>query len=82
MSNSLMPEASEARSKSDTADKMAVVNEFKEMVESGVVKEFIITGVGDDGNLILASYCGSLSEGVGLLELGKISLINRQYSDE
>ena len=77
-----MPEANEYKSGSGITDKLGVVDEFRSMVEKGEVKEFIITGVADDGNLILASYCESLAEGVGLMELGKMSLINRQYSDE
>lgn len=79
----LMPEVNGNSCNRGRDDKIAVIDEFRDMVEKGGVREFIITGVSsEDGNLILASYCGSLSEGVGILELGKYSLIQRQMSDE
>lgn len=76
----LMPKASKSRAKvnNEINGQMQVVESFKELVESGQVSEFIVAGLDADNQIILASYCGDVITGLGILEMGKFALLNQQ----
>lgn len=76
----LMPKASKNKVKinNDMSGQVQVIESFNEMIQSGQVSEFIITGLDNDGQIILASYCGDLITGLGMMEMGKLALMNQQ----
>lgn len=80
MKNSLMPEAS-GDSLSATSQK-EVVNQFLDIVKEGGVSQFIIIGVDNNNQSILATYYNNVLEGLGLLEVGKHVILNGIGGDE
>lgn len=75
-----MPKASKKKTatSADCSNQLNILESFKEMVESGNVEEFIIAGLDGDNQIILASYCGDIITGLGILEMGKYALMNQQ----
>lgn len=58
-------------------DLIEVLESVKQMVEDGTITEFIVTGIDQDGEVILAACCKDLVGGVGILEIGKQALIQQ-----
>ena len=50
---------------------------FYDMVKDKQVKEFVISYVTDDGDILISTCCKDLVGGVGLFELGKSALLNQ-----
>lgn len=75
-----MPEAS-GDSLSATSQK-EVVNQFLDIVKEGGVSQFIIIGVDNNNQSILATYYNNVLEGLGLLEVGKHVILNGIGGDE
>lgn len=76
----LMPKASKKKNSTsgDYSSQLSILESFKEMVENGQVEEFIIAGLDGDNQIVLASHCGDIITGLGVLEMGKYALMNQQ----
>jgi hypothetical protein len=80
MENSLMPEAS--GDSLSAASQEEVVKQFLDIVKDGGVNQFIIIGVDNNNQSILATYYNNVLEGLGLLDIGKHVILNGIGGDE
>ena len=78
-----MPRATKSKDiDGNTADEqLRVINEFREFVESGDISSFIAFGLDHEGNIVMASQVDSIIDGVGLLEVGKLTFMNSYAKD-
>lgn len=58
-------------------DLLEVLDEFRQMVESGEITEYVISSLDKDGEVILTACCKDLVGGVGMLEMAKTALIQQ-----
>lgn len=79
----LMPKASKEKKSNHTNQiQLEIVDSFKKMIEEGAIQEFIVVGLDSNRQVVVASYCSDIFEGVGMLELGKLAFINQQSQEE
>ena len=64
----------EANSK---ADMLSVSDNFRKKIEKGEIDEFIIVSVSPHGEVRLHAYFQDFLAAIGLLEVGKATLVNR-----
>lgn len=58
-------------------DLLEVIDGVRKMIEDGEMTEFIVSGIDQDGEVILAACCKDMVGGVGMLEIAKQSLIQQ-----
>lgn len=63
-------------------EQLKIINEFKEYVENGDIQSFIAFGLDHDGNIVMASQVNSIIDGVGLIEVGKLTFMNNYAKEE
>lgn len=73
----LMPKASKEKRKSDNKDQIEVAEKFLEVVKDNQLEEFMIVGLEKNGQILISSYCDDYVVAMGLLELGKIALLQK-----
>lgn len=79
--NGLMPKASTEKYNvkgSTITDQLEVLDNFKSVITSGEISNFIVIGVDHEGQIVLASYCDDIIEGVGILETAKFAYLRQQ----
>lgn len=76
----IMPKASKEKvgTSNSIQDQLDVLDRFRELIETGQIDEFVITGIDNERQLVLASFCYDIIGGVGILELAKTTMINQQ----
>lgn len=72
----LMPNFKKEKKNKNKEQKLDAINNFYDMVENGYVHEFIIAGIDNDKQIVLAPFVENKLELLGLLEASKVSLIN------
>lgn len=74
----LMPKTSKEVSSTTSIidEQLEVVKHFSELIDNGQVDEFMIIGIDENNQMVMASYYNSVVTGVGLLEMGKYALMN------
>lgn len=80
----LMPKTSREVSASggDVDEQLDVLTQFSEIIESGQVEEFIIIGIDEHKQMVMASYYNDTITGIGLLEMGKYALMSKHIGSE
>ena len=76
----IMPKASKEKVgiSNSIQDQLDVLDKFREFIVNGEIDEFVITGIDNEKQLVLASFCYDIIGGVGILELAKTTMINQQ----
>lgn len=59
-------------------DLLEVLDEMRRQVEEGTIVEFVATSIMDDGECQIHTLISDLPGGVGLYEIGKHMLIERE----
>lgn len=60
------------------ADLLEVLDEIREQIESGDIVEFVATSMLEDGETQIHSFVSDLPTAVGLYEIGKHMIIQRE----
>lgn len=60
------------------SEQLEVIDKFRDIVNDGQVEDFFIIGIDGSNQMIMASFCHDTVRGVGILELGKMALVNQQ----
>lgn len=55
-----------------------ILSSFQTMINNGEISQFIIAGLDSNRQLVIATYCKDVVEGLGTLDLAKIALVNQQ----
>jgi len=58
-------------------DLLEVIDEMRRQVEEGSIREFVATSMSYDGDLQIHVVSMDLPGGIGLYEIGKVMLINK-----
>lgn len=59
-------------------DLIEVVSEYKKMIESGEIKEFVISSINSDDEIVITACCKDAVTAIGLYEMGKQVLIAQE----
>jgi hypothetical protein len=59
-------------------DQLEIIEEFKTLIDSGRMSDFIIIGRDQDSQLVLAATTDDLIGNLGLLEICKFTFLNQQ----
>lgn len=59
-------------------DLIEVIENYKKMIESGEIKEFVISSINSDDEIVITACCKDAVTGVGLYEMGKQILIMQE----
>jgi hypothetical protein len=70
------PQAKEAEQRKQ--ELLEVIDEIRSLIESGEIKELVACSMDRDGTAQIHASCLDLPGGVGLFEIGKVMMINRQ----
>lgn len=54
-----------------------VAQSFMDLVKSRNIKEFVITYVTDEGNVAVSTYAKDMIGSLGMMELGKLIIMNQ-----
>jgi hypothetical protein len=78
--NELMPKASTEKFnfKDSVCDQLEVLDNFKAVISNGDIQSFIVIGVDQERQIVLASYGDDIIEGVGILETAKFAYLRQQ----
>lgn len=75
--NNLMPNMTKNKVNSSINAQLDIIDEFRGSVESGDITDFMIIGLDKTHQPYANFYCNDVIIGLGMLEAGKLNLLNK-----